>query len=137
MNKQYLLDTNICVFLLRGKYEVNKAIAAVGSDNCHISELTVMELKYGAEVVYQRDGIDQREGLNKLFSIVDVLPISSALEFAASEKARLRLNGTPIEDNFDLLIGSTAIVNDMVMVTENVKDFKNLNGIKLENWITR
>ena len=134
---QYLLDTNICVFLLRGKYDVNQAIARVGSNNCHISELTAMELKYGAELLFQRDGIDQRDQLNEMLNSVDVLPIDNAIDMAASEKARLRLKGTPIDDDFDLLIGCTAVANDMTMVTENTKDFKNLTGIKLENWITR
>ena len=46
--------------------------------------------------------------------------------------------GTPADDNFfDLLIGCTAIVNDLVMVTENTKDFKNFKDIQLENWIVR
>ena len=133
----YLLDTNICVFLLRGKYDVNKAIARVGSNNCHISELTVMELKYGAELLFQRDGIDQRDQLNEMLNSVDILPIDNAIDMAASEKARLRLKGTPIDDDFDLLIGCTAVANGMTMVTENTSDFKNLTGIKLENWITR
>ena len=44
----------------------------------------------------------------------------------ASEKARLRLAGTPMEDNFDLLIGCTSVIHRMVMVTENLKDFKNI-----------
>lgn len=133
----YLLDTNICVFLLRGKCDVNKAIARVGSNNCHISELTVMELKYGAELLFQRDGIDQRDQLNEMLNSVDILPIDNAIDMAASEKARLRLKGTPIDDDFDLLIGCTAVANGMTMVTENTSDFKNLTGIKLENWITR
>ncbi len=55
----------------------------------------------------------------------------------ASEKARLRLSGTPADDNFDLLIGCTAITYGMVMVTENVKDFQNFTGIQIENWIQR
>ena len=45
--------------------------------------------------------------------------------------------GTPIEDNFDLLIGCTAILHDMILVTENIKDFKGLKGIQIENWINR
>ena len=133
----YLLDTNICVFLLRGKYDVNRVIARVGSNNCHISELTVMELKYGAELLFQRDGIDQRDQLNEMLNSVDILPIDNAIDMAASEKARLRLKGTPIDDDFDLLIGCTAVANGMTMVTGNTSDFKNLTGIKLENWITR
>lgn len=55
----------------------------------------------------------------------------------ASEKARLRLAGTPMEDNFDLLIGCTSVIHRMVMVTENLKDFKNISNIRLENLIWR
>ena len=40
----YLLDTNICIFLLRGKYDVDKKIDSVGLENCAISEITVAEL---------------------------------------------------------------------------------------------
>lgn len=45
--------------------------------------------------------------------------------------------GTPADDNFDLLIGATAIVNKYVLVTENVSDFINLRNIEIENWIIR
>lgn len=57
--KKYLLDTNICIFLLRGKYEVDKKINAVGLDNYYISEITVAELKYGAELG-RRQGLHRR-----------------------------------------------------------------------------
>lgn len=70
-------------------------------------------------------------------SSIQILPISNAIDLYASEKARLRLAGTPADDDFDLLIGCTAIVNDLIMVTENIKDFKNFSNIKLENWIKR
>ena len=56
---------------------------------------------------------------------------------AAEEKVRLRLCGTPLDDDFDLLIGCTALSKGMTMVTENLKDFKRLKGIKIENWIVR
>jgi tRNA(fMet)-specific endonuclease VapC len=45
--------------------------------------------------------------------------------------------GTPIHDEFDLLIGVTAIENQLVLVTDNLKDFKRLDGISLENWFKR
>ena len=79
----------------------------------------------------------ERRGLNEFFNEIKILPISDAIDFAAKEKIRLRLQGFPLDDNFDLLIGSTAIVYDFVMVTDNVKDFKNLAGITVENWIKR
>ncbi|MBU3855416.1 MAG: type II toxin-antitoxin system VapC family toxin [Candidatus Phocaeicola excrementipullorum] len=135
--KQYLLDTNVCVFLLRGQYAIDKKLDNVGLENCHISEITEAELKYGAELG-RRKGLRQRmEHLNEFLASINILPISDAIDLYASEKARLRLAGTPADDDFDLLIGCTAIVNDMVMVTENLKHFKNYAGIRLENWIER
>ena len=134
---QYLLDTNICIFLLRGQYDVDKKIDEVGLENCHISEITMAELKYGAELG-RKKGIKRRaQGLDSFLSSIQILPISNAIDLYASEKARLRLAGTPADDDFDLLIGCTAIANDLIMVTENIKDFKNFSNIKLENWIKR
>ena len=63
--------------------------------------------------------------------------IVDAFDMFASEKARLRFAGTPMEDNFDLLIGCTSVIYRLVMVTENLKDFKNISNIRLENWIRR
>ena len=94
-------------------------------------------MKFGAELSLQRDGIDREPGLNSFIDAIGVLPIADAIDVASHEKIRLRLSGTPLEDNFDLLIGCTAIANDMMMVTDNMKDFKNLQGIRLENWIRR
>ena len=106
-------------------------------ENCYISEITEAELKYGAELG-RRKGLRRRvEHLNEFLTSINILPISDAIDLYASEKAGLRLAGTPADDDFDLLIGCTAIVNDMVMVTENIKHFKDYTGIRLENWIER
>ena len=135
--EKYLLDTNICIFLLRGKYDIDKKIDRVGLENCYISEITVAELKYGAELG-RRQGLRRRQqDLDKFISSIHVLPITGALDLFASEKARLRSAGTPAEDNFDLLIGCSAIAHGMTMITENLKDFKNFSGIRIENWIER
>ncbi len=135
--KRYLLDTNICIFLLRGQYDIAKRLDEVGLENCYISEITEAELKYGAELG-RRKGLKQRtEQLQEFLASIHVLPIGDAIDLYASEKARLRLAGTPADDDFDLLIGCTAIVNDMVMVTENFKHFKHFADIRLENWVER
>ncbi len=135
--ERYLLDTNICIFLLRGKYNVDQEIDKVGFDNCFISEITVAELKYGAELG-RRQGLRRRaQNLDDFLSAIRVLPIVDSFDMFASEKARLRLAGTPMEDNFDLLIGCTSVVYQMVMVTENLKDFRDISNIRLENWIRR
>lgn len=132
-----MLDTNICVFLLRGMYGVDKMLENVGLENCYISEITVAELKYGAELG-RRKGLKQRfQKLDELLSQLQIMPIRQAIDLFGSEKARLRIAGTPADDNFDLLIGCTAVIHHMVLVTENIKDFKNLSGIRLENWVER
>ena len=45
----YLLDTNICVFYLRGKLDFNQYVEVPWRESCCISEVTVLELRYGAE----------------------------------------------------------------------------------------
>ena len=61
------------------------------------------------------------------------LTISSSLRTYASEKRRLQRLGQTVDD-FDLLIGATALAHDMTMVTNNTKDFNQLQGIVLEDW---
>ena len=124
-------------FFCADKYDIDKKLDKVGLEHCYISEITEAELKYGVELG-RRKGLKQRiEQLYEFLSALKILPISNAIDLYASEKARLRMAGTPADDDFDLLIGCTAVVNDMVMVTENMKHFKNLTGIQLENWIER
>lgn len=134
---KYLLDTNICIFLLRGKYDVAEKMNAVGFENCYISEITIAELKYGAELGHAQGFSQRNQHLNEFLSSINVLPIIDVLDLYAKEKVRLRLAGTPADDNFDLLIGCTAVKYGMIMVTENIKDFKNIQGIQLQNWIQR
>ena len=133
----YLLDTNICAFYLRGKYHVDKSIDHVGWNNCYISEITMLDLRYGVELSMQRDGVDRTQQLERFLEAVNILPIADAIPLAAKEKIRLRLLGTPAADDFDLLIGCTAITYNFIMVTDNTKDFKNFQNIRLENWIER
>ena len=67
---------------------------------------------------------------------VAILPILDAIHVYAKEKVRLRKLGQMISD-FDLLIGATSIVNNLIMVTENQKEFNRIKNIKLESWIKR
>lgn len=62
-----------------------------------------------------------------------MVPIFQAIDNYAKEKARLRKIGSSI-DEFDLLIGATAITFGLKMVTNNTKHFDRIEGIKLEDW---
>ena len=128
---KYLLDTNICIYFLKGQFELDSKIKEIGLETCFISEITVAELKFGAE---KSQRVEQnRKVVSRFIDQMSILPIYSSIDFYAQEKIRLQKQGTPI-DEFDLLIGATAISNDLVLVTNNTKHFNRLTDIQLEDW---
>ena len=132
--KRYLLDTNICVFYFKKKYSVPERLQQTGYENFAISEITLAELIYGAEC--SADVEKNMNIINNFVQKVQVLPISNVIEIFAKEKAILRKTGNMIDD-FDILIGATAIANNMILVTENEKHLNRLSTIQIENWINR
>jgi tRNA(fMet)-specific endonuclease VapC len=132
---RYLLDTNICVFFLRGKLNLDEIIKNKGRENCFISEITVAELRYGAE--NSDNSTKSHKSLDAFLSGLSIIPIFGSIKRYAKEKVRLKNIGKPMHDEFDLLIGVTAIENKLTLVTDNLKDFERLDGIKIENWFKR
>lgn len=127
----YLLDTNICIFYLKNQFGIAERIARIGWANCFISEITLAELKFGAENSQQQ--AHNRQIIAQFQTQIQVLPIFGALDFYAKEKVRLRQQGSPIDD-FDLLIGATAVTNGLIMVTNNLSHFNRIGGIVIEDW---
>ena len=110
---------------------MDKKIAEIGEENCFISEITIAELKYGVENSKTPDMMRVIvEAFIQKFSIV---PIFNSLDIYAREKARLRKQGMLVDD-FDILIGSTAIANNMIMVTNNVNHLSRLYNIVIDDW---
>lgn len=106
----------------------------VGPENCFISEITLAELKFGIAKSQAKE--KNQKALENFLSGIQILPIFPALDIYASEKARLEKSGKIIDD-FDLLIGTTAVAFDLNMVTNNTDHFTRIKEIKLENWIKR
>jgi len=111
---QYLLDTNICIYYIKGLYDLKSKFEEVGPENCFISEITLAELKFG--VAKSKAKEKNQKALDNFLSGIQLLPIFPALDIYAEEKARLQKSGKIIDD-FDLLIGATAVSFDLVMVT--------------------
>lgn len=132
---KYLLDTNICVHFLRGKFEVDQVIKSKGLENCYISEITVLELRFGAE--NSSDKAKSHRAVDLFLKGIVIIPIFGSIRKYAEEKVRLNKIGKPQNDEFDLLIGVTAIENKLILVTENTKDFERLKGVEIDNWIVR
>ena len=110
---------------------MDKKIIQIGEENCFISEITVAELKYGIENSKTVEAM--REIVEAFIPKFPIIPIYNSLNIYAKEKARLRKQGLLIDD-FDILIGSTAVANNMVMVTNNIAHLSRIDNILIEDW---
>ena len=128
---QYLLDTNICIYFIKGLYDLKAKFEKVGPENCFISEITLAELKFG--VAKSQAKQENNIALENFLTGIQIMPIYPALDIYASEKARLQKSGKVIDD-FDLLIGATAVSFDLIMVTNNTNHFNRIKELKLEDW---
>ena len=128
---QYLLDTNICIYYIKGLHELKSKFQEVGPENCFISEITLAELKFGVAKSQAKE--KNQKALENFLSGIQILPIFPALDIYSEEKARLQKSGKIIDD-FDLLIGATAVSFDLVMVTNNTNHFNRIKDIRLKDW---
>ena len=124
-----MIPISVLIFLTENS--TLEKIEEVGFENCLVSEITIAELKYGIEKSTLKE--KNRKILETFQVKIEILPIFPALDIYAKEKARLKTRGK-ILDDFDLLIGSTAIFNNLVLVTKNVSDFDRLDGVIVEDW---
>lgn len=126
-----MIDTNICIYYIKGLYELNTKFKNIGPERCFIFEITLAELKFG--VAKSQAKQKNQQVLNNFLSGIQILPIFPALDIYASEKARLQKSGNIIDD-FDLLIGATSVSFGLVMVTNNINHFNRIHHINLEDW---
>jgi len=130
----YLIDTDIIIFALRG----DKTVLAKFKENKNIpisiSMITYAELVFGAK----RSGNEQKNMI-KVNRIREIYPVEELnigiMELFADIKANMYSKAMRIED-MDLFIAATAIYNDLTLVTNNTKHFKNIPLLQLENWKT-
>ncbi len=127
---KYLLDTNICISMLKNKYGIRGKVLDVSFEKCYVSEVTIAELYYGAAKSNRPEHFDDVDNIKGMFK---VLPMYPSLKLYGKLKAELEQKGLRLDD-FDLLIGATSIVNKMTMVTSNTRHFERIPGIRLEDW---
>lgn len=132
--KRYMLDTSIVAFLFRGKYGVGAHLSQVDVRQCYVSDVTVAELTYGA---YHSDRVQYNlDMIERFVQMVNVVPFASGIEEYGRQKDKLVKMGQMIED-FDLFIGCSAVANNLIMVTDNVRHFARIEDIQIENWVER
>lgn len=128
----YLLDTNVCVDVLKGQPQVCARLEAISPADCVISSVTAFELATGVRRCSQPDR--ERKKLEKLFAIVDVLPFDpAAAEEAARVRHELEIAGQKIGP-YDLLIAGQALSARLTLVSNNTREFGRISGLRLSDW---
>jgi tRNA(fMet)-specific endonuclease VapC len=131
---RYLLDTNICIYLIRKHSpEILGRFQKHAPQDVAISTVTLFELQYGVEKSQFRQRSE--EALDKFLRPLNLIELdrSAALE-AAAIRAQLEKKGISIGP-YDLLIAGLARLRDMTLVTNNTKEFERVVDLHLENWV--
>lgn len=133
---KYLLDTDICIYLIKKKpASVIQKLSALPNDQVALSDISLFELQFGVENSKYREQAQQ--ALNHFIEpLENILPIDrAAANYAAKIRADLESKVSPIGP-YDTLIAAVALSHDLILVSNNVKEFKRVNKLKLENWAT-
>ena len=137
--KQYLLDTNILIDILNNIPVVVENLEKVGAQRCCMSVISLHELYYGAQLAREKkEEYFERElkRIAKLLEVIDVHPLSADGKSYAQIKHLLKLHGKIIDD-FDMVIAGQAVSEGLTVITDNIKHFERIPGLKVENWMER
>ncbi len=130
---KYMLDTNICIYVIKHKpEEVFLRLQEVDPSDVCISSVTYAELVHGVE---KSEAVDRnRVALSLLLANIEILSfgINAADEYGKL-RADLEKKGTPI-GSLDMMIAGHAISVDCTLVTNNVRGFSRVDGLKIDNW---
>lgn len=130
---KFLLDTDICIYLLKRQPSVLAQFTQHRISDIGISAITVAELEYG---IAKSASAKNKRTLASWLALLQQPPFdSSASSTYGQVRADLELKGTPIGP-LDTLIAAHALALGLTLVTNNVREFKRISGLKIENWTT-
>ncbi len=132
---RYLLDTNIVSELMRDPHgAVTRRIARVGEGSVCTSIIVACELRYGAA---KKGSARLTQQLETLLEVLPILSLEPPVDRRYGElRADLERRGTLIGPN-DLLIAVQALALGLVLVTDNVQEFRRVKGLEVKNWLER
>lgn len=130
---QFLLDTNICIYIIKNKPEKVKAkFDSLSSGEIGISSITVAELEYG--VYKSRHPEKNKDALQKFLLPLEIIPFDKkSTSIYGQIRTYLETEGNVI-GAMDMLIASQALAFNLILITNNVREFARLPNIKIENW---
>ena len=130
----YLLDTNICIYIINKRPTgIIEKISSLNPSEVKISSITVAEMEYGASKSENREM--NINALKRFLSSFEIVCFDTQdAEIYGIIRANLERNGNVIGP-YDLQLAAQALRWDYILVTNNIKEFQRVNGLKLENWI--
>jgi len=130
----YLLDTNTCIYFLnRSSDKIISKMKSLSPADIKLNTITIAELLFGAEKSRFRK--KNREAVREFIRHFEQLPFDDeCCSHYARIRASLEKMGSP-SGPMDLLIASITLAHGLVLVTNNVKEFRRIKGLSLENWI--
>lgn len=135
--KAYLLDTDACIDILKGRSDVLAKAHSTVPAKVYVSTITIGELMYGAYKMYRRYGTERHLCDTRAFlTSIELIGLDDVAADKYGElKCDLALAGNLIEDN-DLQIGCIAITQNYILVTSNIGHFNRLKqyGLQFESW---
>lgn len=129
----YLLDTNVCIKYLNQKNSpILRKFATIPRQDIMLCDIVKWELYYGA---YKSSRIDHNLAvLDEFFSEFVCLPFDDkAIKTGAKIRAVLAAKGTPIGP-YDIKIAAIALINNLILVTNNTSEFNRIEGLVIEDW---
>jgi tRNA(fMet)-specific endonuclease VapC len=130
---KYLIDTNICIYIMNKKPDdVIQKFKQIKIGEIGVSTITISELQYGISKSRKRKKNEIR--LNEFITPLEILPYDeSAAKAYGDLRYELEKAGKPIGP-LDLLIAAHAVSRNLIVVTNNDKEFKRIKKLKVENW---
>lgn len=132
---KYLLDTNICIYIIKKKPEIAlKKVQTLATNDLCVSSITVAELRYGVEK--SQHAAQNREALELFLMPLVIMPFNKDAAISYGKiRAGLEAKGQPI-GSLDTLIVAHALSLGFTIVTNNTREFERVPGLHVENWIT-
>lgn len=132
----YFLDTNICVYFLKGLYHsIADNIQNTNPNNIKISSIVKAELLYGAEKSQHKT--KNLVNINRFLEPFEIISFDDDCSITYSKiRASMEHKGTIIGPN-DYIIAATVLSRNAILVTNNTKEFKKVHNLKIENWTVK
>ena len=130
----YFLDANTCIYYLKGKYNsIKEKLLSITPNNISIPSIVKAELIVGAYKSEKRK--ENLENIENFLQPFEIISFSDLMTYVYADiRSVLEKSGEIIGPN-DLLIASIVKFHNGILITNNVKEFKRIKDLKIENWV--